>query len=721
MATPSSSSAGQGPPRTRSIRLHMTARLAVPATALVVLCVETVMVALNGPLAMPALRGGVVTPQQRSLDEAAALAGVATLVAVGTFALAVGYSRRLSREIADLTQAARNLATEQLPRVIQDLREGAPASGPHATQAARRTLDAEWMAGRLRKTKTTEIVAAAQAITGIERTAFEAAAAEARLRDGLRSILMSLGRRNQSLLHRQLKIIDHLEQQAISPGELADLFTLDHITTRMRRQAESLTVLSGASPVRSWSAPVPVIDVIRAAVAEIEDYKRVTVATDSEESVAASAVTDMIHLLAELIENATLFSPSATRVEVRAERVANGFAIEVEDRGLGIAAGELKEINERLASPPDFDLADADRLGLFVAGRLAARQGVAVQLIQSAYHGIRAVVVLPDGLMTTSAGQPEGDSVLRGAARLDVQSPGAMSLAGAMAPPPAATGPVAAGPTVTGGAAPGGSHHSLGDLAGGVRPQRSAEPRDAEPRHDERRPEERRSAEPGGEAGGGRPRWDGLPAAQAPPRLDSGQVSGQLPRRQRPAQPADGGASGTELPAAMTQRRLPRRVRPGSPAQLATDTPVHMPGTARPAEAPAPERARNLAAALQSSWLRSREASSDISVTELEVPGAPDTEEMLWLTATQQAGPARATSPGSLMTWPPGSTTSARRCCCPVTDCSSPPRRTCPGRTRSTCRRWRRPCSRWRQAPASGLTRAGSVRRSSSWNGGCSS
>src|SRR5262249_40507610 len=158
---------------------------------------------------------------------------------------------------------------------------------------------------------------------------------------------------------RQLRIIDTLEQQAASPAALADLFALDHLTTRMRRHAESLTVLSGAPAARPRLGPGAGVDGIRAPVAETADDKRGRVPTETEEVVAASVVNDMIHLLAELIENATLFSPSATKVEVRAERVANGFAIEVEDRGLGIAPDQLADLNARLASPPDFDLVDA--------------------------------------------------------------------------------------------------------------------------------------------------------------------------------------------------------------------------------------------------------------------------------------------------------------------------------------------------------------------------
>jgi hypothetical protein len=285
---------------------------------------------------------------------------------------------------------------------------------------------------------------AAAAGAAAEEQARTAAEAEASLRDGLRQVLVSLGRRNQSLVHRQLRIIDTLEQRATSSAELSDLFTLDHLTTRMRRHAESLTVLAGGeTPGRSPAGPVPVIDVMRAAAAEVEDYKRVTVIADTGEAVTAPAVTDMIHLLAELIENATLFSPSSTRVEVRAESVANGFVIEVEDRGLGIPADELAEINERLASPPDLNFADADRLGLFVAGRLAARHDVQVSLCPSPYRGTKAVVVLPDSIVVTAdaakagragAGEPDagGLPAADDSGRLDLRSPEVLALSGAV-------------------------------------------------------------------------------------------------------------------------------------------------------------------------------------------------------------------------------------------------------------------------------------------------
>jgi signal transduction histidine kinase len=614
-------------------------RLAVPVGCLVVLCGLAVAAALTGAL-NSVTPDGSGSAHQRALVEAGVLTGAALVIAAGTVLLAAGFARRLAREVRGLTETARKLADEQLPRAVRELHDGQlTVTGPETVQPPGV------------QPATAEVAAAVSAITSIERTAIEAAVAEARLRDGLRQILMSLGRRNQSLLHRQLKIIDQLEQQAVSPGELADLFTLDHLTTRMRRHAESLTILSGASPVRSWSGPVPAIDVIRAAVAEIEDYKRVTVATDAEESVAASAVTDMIHLLAELIENATLFSPSATRVEVRAERVANGFAIEVEDRGLGIAAGQLREINARLASPPDFDLADADRLGLFVAGRLAARHSVQIELIPSAYRGTKAVIVLPENLITTSAASSaDSDPALRGATRLNVSSPEALSLVGVTATRAAASpdassregqsrdglsrdtpprdsfamGALFGDPTAPGTASALGAPDGVGGPSGPSGPRRrSVTPGELAAREGLPRRERPAAAAVPLPAPGELPVQGEQPAHAGQSVPDDLPSRGDLPSRRAdaPGTPPEPAGPGEE------PRRLPRRMRPGSSEQMASGNPIRMPGIARPAEAPAPERARNLAASVQSSWQRSREV-DDITQTDLAVPGlAPDSEE----------------------------------------------------------------------------------------------
>ena len=205
--------------------------------------------------------------------------------------------------------------------------------------------------------------------------------------------------RNQSLLHRQLGMLDSMERRTSEPGALADLFRLDHLTTRMRRHAEGLIILSGAVPGRGWRDPVPAVDILRAAVAEVEDYVRVDVTSESDDLIAGNAVSDVIHLIAELIENAAAFSPPNTRIEVRAERVGTGLVAEVEDRGLGMSPDELDDINARLASPPEFDLAHSDQLGLFVVGRLAARHAIKVSLRRSVYGGTMAVVLMPFGVV----------------------------------------------------------------------------------------------------------------------------------------------------------------------------------------------------------------------------------------------------------------------------------------------------------------------------------
>ena len=406
------SSAGQVPPRSagRSIGSYFAARLAVPA-----FCLVLVWAALAGAVFAGALRHVIHPSAHRALIEAVVVAGAGLVVALAVIALIWAFARRLAREAAGLAASARHLADEQLPQAVARLREGAGAETVTRQSG--------------KQPRIAEFAAITAALASMQSTATAAAASEARLRGGFRQVLTSLGRRNQSLLLRQLRILDTLEQQAASPAALADLFALDHLTTRMRRHAESLTVLSGATAARPRIGPVSVVDVIRAAVAETEDYKRVVVRTETEEVVAASAVNDMIHLLAELIENATLFSPSATRVEVRAERVANGFAIEVEDRGLGIAPDQLTDLNARLASPPDFDIVDADRLGLFVAGLLAARHGVEVSLTPSPYRGTKAIVLLPDELVLAGA-DADGQG---GGARL--RATNALSLVGAAASP----------------------------------------------------------------------------------------------------------------------------------------------------------------------------------------------------------------------------------------------------------------------------------------------
>jgi signal transduction histidine kinase len=432
-------SAGSGRPRGRSVRFTFIAMVAVPVACVVALWA----LALTGTLDNGQAGRTFDFHNRAELGEFALIVGVGLVIIIVTALVMGSFARRLSHDIADLEETARHISDEQLPQLMERLRRG------------EHVVAAEEPAARPR-TKIAEIRRAAAAIGKLQQTAVAAAIGEAGLRNGIGQVFVSLARRNQSLLQRQLRLIDALEQKADNPAALADLFPLDHLTTRMRRHAEGLIILSGAAPGRSWSEPVPVIDVVRGAVAEIEDYKRVAVLTRAEDAVSGSAVADMVHLLAELIENATLFSPSGTRVEVRAERVANGFTIEVDDRGLGIKASQLATVNQQLASPPDFDLANADQLGLFVVGKLAARHNVQVLLRPSPYGGTTAIVLLPNTIVVPmteqtapalpgprhAAGPPSG---------LDLPSGEALALTGLRSdPPPLAGGPAPAGPSLFG-------------------------------------------------------------------------------------------------------------------------------------------------------------------------------------------------------------------------------------------------------------------------------
>jgi signal transduction histidine kinase len=319
------------------------------------------------------------------------LAGGVGLVAVAlSVFLMARFGRRISRELTGLQRSALDLATERLPRIVEQLSHGEDVD-PSAQGAPP-------VAARI-----AEIAKVAEAFSSVQHTAVETAVGQARLRRGVAQVFRNLAWRSQTLLHRQLAMLDQMERSSTDPGTLEDLFQLDHLTTRMRRHAEGLIILSGEAPGRGWHQPVPVVDVLRAAVAEVEDFTRVSVITRSTDAVIGSAVADVIHLLAELIENATTNSPASTEVTVRAERVANGVVVEVEDRGLGMSDQDMAAANGRLADPPQFDLADSDRLGFFVIARLSVRHKVKITLRSSPYGGLAAIVLLPHAI--TAAGE----------------------------------------------------------------------------------------------------------------------------------------------------------------------------------------------------------------------------------------------------------------------------------------------------------------------------
>jgi signal transduction histidine kinase len=322
----------------------------------------------------------------RLFAEAILAGGVGLLAVVVSIVLLVWFGRKFTGDLTVLNDSVRAMAEERLPRVVARLRRGedvdVPAESPPPGASGVR-----------------EISAIAESFATVQEAAVVAAVDQARLRKGVSQVFLNISMRNQSLLHRQLGILDAMERQTSDPGALADLFRLDHLTTRMRRHAEGLIILSGATPGRGWREPVPVVDVLRAAVAEIEDYVRVDVLSESRDLVAGNAVNDVIHLVAELVENATVFSPPNTRIEVRADRAGTGLVAEIEDRGLGLSQPELDDINDRLANPPEFDLANSEQLGLFVVSRLAARHDIKVALRQSVYRGTTAIIVLPFGVI----------------------------------------------------------------------------------------------------------------------------------------------------------------------------------------------------------------------------------------------------------------------------------------------------------------------------------
>ncbi|MCH0564791.1 MULTISPECIES: nitrate- and nitrite sensing domain-containing protein [unclassified Streptomyces] len=308
--------------------------------------------------------------------------------------LSVRIGRGLIRDLRQLRLEAHEASGVRLPSVMRRLSAG-------------EQVDVETEVPRLEYDRN-EIGEVGQALNTLQRAAVEAAVKQSELRAGVSEVFVNLARRSQVLLHKQLTLLDTMERRTEDTGELADLFRLDHLTTRMRRHAEGLVILSGAAPSRQWRKPIQLMDVVRAAVAEVEDYERIEVRRLPRVAVTGPAVADLTHLVAELLENATVFSPPHTAVQVVGERVANGFTLEIHDRGLGMGAEALLDANLRLAETPEFELSDTDRLGLFVVSRLAQRQNVRVSLQPSPYGGTTAVVFLPDALLTDDVPDTNG-------------------------------------------------------------------------------------------------------------------------------------------------------------------------------------------------------------------------------------------------------------------------------------------------------------------------
>ncbi|UBU15280.1 nitrate- and nitrite sensing domain-containing protein [Nonomuraea gerenzanensis] len=300
----------------------------------------------------------------------------------------------LVRPLRRLRAEALQVATSRLPDTVRVLREsGDGAQVPEVPSIGINTRD--------------EIGEVARAFDEVHREAIRLAGDEAKLRANVNSMFVNLSRRSQTLVERQLQLIEGLEQGEEDEQRLANLFRLDHLATRMRRNSENLLVLAGQEAARKWSEPVPLVDIARASLSEVENYERVQIQIPSGTLIVGPAVTDAVHLLAELIENAISFSPRESKVTVTSTPAEGGVMVTINDLGIGMSQEELAEANWRLANPPVVDVSVSRRMGLFVVGRLALRHGIRVQLSMRETGGLSALVFMPDMLISNGQGLPQ--------------------------------------------------------------------------------------------------------------------------------------------------------------------------------------------------------------------------------------------------------------------------------------------------------------------------
>ncbi|HEY8546420.1 MAG TPA: ATP-binding protein [Acidimicrobiales bacterium] len=349
---------------------------------------------------------------RRLLDEASAIADsasrrVALLRAAGTIAVALAaiaswvVSRSITAPLRALTRQAKHMADHRLPEAVGGILD--TPLGDDVVVPAVETVTVD---------TSDEVADVAQALNTVQDSALHLAFEQAVLRRNIADSFVNLGRRNQTLLSRQLNFITELEANETDPDTLANLFRLDHLATRMRRNAESLLLLAGVEPPRTWSGPVRVNDVIRAALGEVEEYQRVVDRGIEPAMVLGSAAADLAHLLAELIDNALIYSPPDQPVEVRGgrrtEAAPGGYTLAVIDAGLGMRPDELARANRRLAGAESFTIAPSKYLGHYVAGHLAARHDIRVTLHPTQGGGVTALVEMPPSLLVEPAPMPPG-------------------------------------------------------------------------------------------------------------------------------------------------------------------------------------------------------------------------------------------------------------------------------------------------------------------------
>ncbi|MFB7862874.1 sensor histidine kinase [Streptomyces sp. NPDC056069] len=511
-----------------------------------------------------------------------ALTGAAALTVASVTAAALGADRAAKAVLDRANALRRNSARGQseLQAVVEQLRRGETPAPRPAAPAGSPSGD--------------EFDLLAQELTRSHEAAVNAVVSASQLSSSVGNeqkveVFVNLARRLQSLVHREIQLLDELENEVEDPELLKGLFHVDHLATRIRRHAENLAVLGGAISRRQWSNPVTMTEVLRSSIAEVEQYPRVKLVPPIDGTLRGHAVADVIHLLAELVENATLFSAPHTTVLLRAQYVTAGLAIEVEDRGLGMPVGEQNKMNDLLADPDQVNVAHLlqdGRIGLFVVSALARRHGIAVRLQSNIYGGVQAVLVLPQGLL---GADPEGLARSEGRAQapapapaevqapapaqapvvgqVPVQAPPRVAPAPA-APAPVAPAPVAPAPAPVAPAPAPVAAHASQQVQSYTQPYVPAPAAPVAPAATApvtpsgHRPAPHEPHASGAPTGSGMPAMPGAPAGSGVPGVSAGSGLPGVPHQPAPAEPVRPG-SAHPAPAA----EVPPASRPGVPGR----------------------------------------------------------------------------------------------------------------------------------------------------------
>ncbi len=334
--------------------------------------------------------------RKKSIILSVALGGAVLLVLIISLMFTVLVGRSMVRPLRRLRAGALEVAGLRLPETVRRMSEADSENIPIDVEP----IDVDSF---------DEIGEVARAFDQVHREALRLAANEAALRGNVNAMFVNLSRRSQSLVERQIRLIDELEQGEQDPERLGSLFQMDHLATRMRRNSENLLVLAGHDSTRRWNQPVALVDVLRAAISEIEQYERVTLNVQPGIAVRGLAVNDVVHLIAELAENATSYSSADTPVSVSGHLLSSGgVLLDITDLGVGMGSEEMAHANWRLDNPPVVDVAVSRRMGLFVVARLAARHGIRVRLRPASGAGLTALVWLPDEVVARDGAARQG-------------------------------------------------------------------------------------------------------------------------------------------------------------------------------------------------------------------------------------------------------------------------------------------------------------------------